>query len=119
MCLMAEFSSQSALQWFTSHRFFFQNSTLFSLVTIMFSLSIRALVSAAGSAAIVTALDVVAKDVVVIGGGASGAYAAFRLREDYGQSIALIEKEETLVSTSSRPTYTEDDDSLVTDSCGP
>ncbi|EXA32073.1 hypothetical protein FOVG_16649 [Fusarium oxysporum f. sp. pisi HDV247] len=33
------------------------------------------------------------KDVVIIGGGAAGTYAAVRLREDYGQSIALIEKE--------------------------
>ncbi|KAH7376913.1 putative FAD dependent oxidoreductase [Plectosphaerella cucumerina] len=62
----------------------------------MSPLSIRTLILAAGSAAIATALDVVAKDVVIIGGGASGAYAAFRLREDYGQSIALIEKEEAL-----------------------
>jgi hypothetical protein len=119
MGLMAESSSQSALQWFTSHRFFFWNITLSFLVPIMSPLSIRTLALAAGSAAIVTALDVVAKDVVVIGGGASGAYAAFRLREDYGQSIALIEKEEALVSTSSRPAYTQDNNSLVTNSCWP
>lgn len=65
----------------------------------MLSLSVRALALAAGSAVVVSAFDVVAKDVVVIGGGASGAYAAFRLREDYGQDIALIEKEDSLVST--------------------
>ncbi|KAF7587375.1 hypothetical protein BBP40_007341 [Aspergillus hancockii] len=35
----------------------------------------------------------ISKDVVVIGGGAAGAYAAVRLREDYGKSISLIEKE--------------------------
>ncbi|KAH8175063.1 NAD(P)-binding rossmann-like domain-containing protein [Sarocladium implicatum] len=40
--------------------------------------------------------DVIEKDVVVIGGGASGAYAAFSLREDYGKSVALIEKEKAL-----------------------
>lgn len=40
----------------------------------------------------------ISKDVVIVGGGAAGAYAAVRLREDYGQSIALIEKEGLLVS---------------------
>ncbi|KAI6780950.1 uncharacterized protein J7T54_003092 [Emericellopsis cladophorae] len=35
-------------------------------------------------------------DVAVVGGGASGAYAAFRLQEDYGKSIALIEREQRL-----------------------
>ncbi|KAH7238009.1 hypothetical protein B0J15DRAFT_516579 [Fusarium solani] len=37
--------------------------------------------------------NTISKEVVVVGGGAAGAYAAVRLREDYGQSIALIEKE--------------------------
>ncbi|KAH7112969.1 hypothetical protein B0J13DRAFT_657438 [Dactylonectria estremocensis] len=37
--------------------------------------------------------NIISKDVVVVGGGAAGAYAAVRLREDYGQSIVLIEKE--------------------------
>lgn len=59
--------------------------------------SARALGLAIGSVTAVTALDVVVKDVVVVGGGASGAYAAFRLREDYGQDIVLIEKESALV----------------------
>ncbi|KAH6874689.1 hypothetical protein B0T10DRAFT_448822 [Thelonectria olida] len=36
------------------------------------------------------------KDVVVVGGGASGCHAAFRLREDYGQRILLIEKRDHL-----------------------
>jgi succinate dehydrogenase/fumarate reductase flavoprotein subunit len=35
---------------------------------------------------------------VVIGGGASGAYAAVRLRDDFNKSIALIEKQSILVS---------------------
>ncbi|KAH8898824.1 FAD/NAD(P)-binding domain-containing protein [Thozetella sp. PMI_491] len=39
---------------------------------------------------------VITKDVVIIGGGASGTYAAVRLREDYGASILLIEKETVL-----------------------
>ncbi|GAB1318026.1 Beta-cyclopiazonate dehydrogenase [Madurella fahalii] len=36
--------------------------------------------------------DVITRDVAIIGGGASGAYAAVRLKEDYGQRIVLIEK---------------------------
>ncbi|KAK0387078.1 hypothetical protein NLU13_5391 [Sarocladium strictum] len=36
------------------------------------------------------------KDVLVIGGGASGAHAAVRLRDDYGLSVALIEKQDIL-----------------------
>lgn len=42
--------------------------------------------------------DVINRDVVIIGGGASGAYAAVRLRDDYGKSIALVEMREGLVS---------------------
>lgn len=42
--------------------------------------------------------NILVKDVAVIGGGASGAYAAVRLRDDYGKSIALVEKEDQLVS---------------------
>jgi ribulose 1,5-bisphosphate synthetase/thiazole synthase len=37
-------------------------------------------------------------DVAVVGGGASGAYAAVRLKEDYNKTIVLIEKERRLVS---------------------
>lgn len=39
----------------------------------------------------------IAVDVAVVGGGASGAYAAVRLKEDFNQSIVLIEKQEKLV----------------------
>ena len=41
--------------------------------------------------------DQVTKDVLIIGGGASGAHAAVRLRDDYGLSVALIEKQDILV----------------------
>ncbi|ETS82078.1 hypothetical protein PFICI_07080 [Pestalotiopsis fici W106-1] len=39
---------------------------------------------------------IIEKDVVIIGGGASGAHAAVRLREDYGKSIVIVEKQEDL-----------------------
>lgn len=40
---------------------------------------------------------VINTDVAILGGGASGTYAAVRLREDYGKCILLIEKEPILV----------------------
>jgi heterodisulfide reductase subunit A-like polyferredoxin len=42
-------------------------------------------------------LSVLNKDVVILGGGASGTYAAVRLREDYGKSVFLVEQEAVLV----------------------
>jgi heterodisulfide reductase subunit A-like polyferredoxin len=45
--------------------------------------------------------NILVKDVVIIGGGASGAYAAIRLRDDYNRSIVLVEKQDHLVSISS------------------
>jgi ribulose 1,5-bisphosphate synthetase/thiazole synthase len=44
-------------------------------------------------------LPVLNKDVVILGGGASGTYAAVRLREDYGKSVFLVEQEAILVRT--------------------
>lgn len=41
--------------------------------------------------------EVVEKDVVIIGGGATGAHAAVRLREDYKKSVFVIEKDSVLV----------------------
>ena len=38
----------------------------------------------------------VAVDVAVVGGGASGSYAAVRLKEDYKKKVVLIEKEQRL-----------------------
>ena len=46
--------------------------------------------------------DVIHKDVVIIGGGASGTYAAVRLREDYNKSIVVVEKDDHLVHALSR-----------------
>lgn len=47
-----------------------------------------------------SSLPIVYKDVAIIGGGASGTYAAVRLREDFGRSVLLIEQEAFLVSIS-------------------
>jgi heterodisulfide reductase subunit A-like polyferredoxin len=44
--------------------------------------------------------DVIHKDVVIIGGGASGTYAAVRLREDFNKSIVVVEREDHLVTRS-------------------
>jgi len=41
--------------------------------------------------------QIIVKDVAIVGGGASGAHAAVRLREDFGKSIVLIEKKGRLV----------------------
>ncbi|KUL82139.1 hypothetical protein ZTR_10699 [Talaromyces verruculosus] len=46
--------------------------------------------SSLGSATPIT--QTFTRDVVVVGGGAGGAYAAARLSADYGKSVALIEK---------------------------
>lgn len=37
-------------------------------------------------------------DVLIVGGGATGAYAAVRLREDYKKSVLVVEKSNRLVS---------------------
>ena len=42
-------------------------------------------------------LPIVKTDVAILGGGASGNYAAVRLREDHGNSVFLIEMEAVLV----------------------
>ncbi|KAI8260282.1 Beta-cyclopiazonate dehydrogenase [Colletotrichum sp. SAR11_239] len=42
------------------------------------------------------ATSVIERDVVILGGGASGAHAAVRLREDYNKTIAVVEKKNRL-----------------------
>ncbi|KAF4454868.1 amine oxidase [Fusarium albosuccineum] len=46
--------------------------------------------------ALVVATAAINVDVAVVGGGASGAYAAVRLREDFGKEIVVIEKQNRL-----------------------
>ena len=41
-------------------------------------------------------LEVIERDVLIIGGGATGTYAAIRLREDYKKSVLVIEKNDKL-----------------------
>lgn len=72
---------------------------------MLFSKSIVGLVVAVCTATAAPSKPV-KKDVIVVGGGASGAHAAVRLRDDYGLSVALIEKQDILVcDNGSRPFY--------------
>lgn len=57
---------------------------------------VAALVDAAGASSDPVD-EVITRDVVIVGGGASGAHAAVRLR-DMGKSIVLVEKRDKLVS---------------------
>ncbi|KAK3493651.1 hypothetical protein B0T13DRAFT_314583 [Neurospora crassa] len=47
-------------------------------------------------AATVNSPKVIERDVIIIGGGAAGSHAAFRLQQDHNKSIILIEKESIL-----------------------
>lgn len=60
----------------------------------------KSLLGLAAASQLVSASRVIHKDVVVVGGGASGAYAAVRIRNDFHKSIALIEKQDILVGDS-------------------
>jgi ribulose 1,5-bisphosphate synthetase/thiazole synthase len=61
-------------------------------------LSSLCLAAASLAAASPNACSTLNVDVAVVGGGASGAYAAVRLKEDYNKKVVLIEKEKRLVS---------------------
>jgi heterodisulfide reductase subunit A-like polyferredoxin len=43
-----------------------------------------------------SAKDTIVRDVVIIGGGASGAHAAVRLQEKYGKSVIVVEQDSIL-----------------------
>jgi ribulose 1,5-bisphosphate synthetase/thiazole synthase len=63
----------------------------------MFASPVLGLAAAASLATASLLPNILFKDVVVVGGGASGAYAAVRLRDDFGKSVGLIEKQSILV----------------------
>lgn len=66
---------------------------MFSLASIM--LDICSIVPLATASSLP---DIIYRDVAIIGGGASGAYAAVRMRDDFDDSIVLIEKQDNMVS---------------------
>lgn len=72
-------------------------NTMASVKFFLFGVAAAAGAAGNGNAAIDT-------DVAIIGGGGSGAYAAVRLREDFGKNIVVIEKENRLVRQSASQT---------------
>jgi ribulose 1,5-bisphosphate synthetase/thiazole synthase len=44
-----------------------------------------------------TASRIIYSDVVILGGGASGAHAAVRLRQDFNKTVVVVEKNNKLV----------------------
>lgn len=40
--------------------------------------------------------DIIVRDIAIVGGGATGTYAAIRLQEDFNKSIVVVEREKTL-----------------------
>lgn len=52
---------------------------------------------AAAADAMLGANAAIDTDIAIIGGGGSGAYAAVRLREDFGKNIVVVEKQNRLV----------------------
>lgn len=52
---------------------------------------------AAAADAVLGANATIDTDIAIIGGGGSGAYAAVRLREDFGKKIVVVEKQNRLV----------------------
>ena len=73
-----------------------------SMVVVQFSTILKAVSALPVVTAIIDASafapnDIIEQDVVIIGGGASGAHAAVKLRQDFGKSVVVIEKATTLV----------------------
>lgn len=64
---------------------------------MLFSINLLGFVAVATAASATELPKLLFKDVVVIGGGASGTYAAIRLRDDENKSVAVIEKQSILV----------------------
>lgn len=41
-------------------------------------------------------VDIIVRDIAIVGGGATGTYAAIRLQDDFNKSIVVVEREKTL-----------------------
>lgn len=52
-----------------------------------------------------THVRTIIKDVVILGGGPSGSFAAVRLREDFGKSVIIVEQKDRLVCSLSELHY--------------
>lgn len=63
------------------------------MVSFLSALPLVAAVTIPDSAA----TKIIYKDVVILGGGASGSHAAVRLREDYNKTIIIVEKQNRIV----------------------
>lgn len=69
---------------------------MFAVILLSAFSALASLTSAIDESAFAPA-DIITKDVAIIGGGASGTYAAVRLREDLNVSIVVIEAQDRLV----------------------
>lgn len=67
------------------------------LFTFLQAVSVLPLAAATIDAAAFAPNDIIERDVVIIGGGAAGAHAAVKLRQEYGKTVLVIEKEDMLV----------------------
>lgn len=77
-------------------------ATIMSARTVSF-LGILSLVAAIANP-INSSTKVIERDIIILGGGASGSHIAVRLREDLNKTIAVVEKKTYLVcSLSTRP----------------
>lgn len=72
-------------------------ATLRPRASNMFFNKITVAALATAAAAAQAASSAIDADVVVVGGGTSGAYAAVRLSQDFGKKVLVVEKESVLV----------------------